>query len=284
MRETDLLRSSIFLILFFQSEKRGLLQAKQTVSDRSVGLLGFYKKMALMAMGLRPRLRTYREKWQSDPLRVAIYQKIFERGKLILPQIEPELLCGSAGSVIFPALHPLYAGEDTPLTDLLFLLNFAKAKRAKRILEVGTYRARTTLAFHLNCPDALVVSYDIAIRPSLCREMAQNVPSIQFRLKSFAEASADLLQEPKYDLIFIDGSHKKEDVLQDSRLAIQIVAEDGAIIWHDYRIRDYRTDTLEVPEALRELSPGRPLFWVRGTTCAILADSRAGRPGNVGGN
>jgi len=222
--------------------------------------------------GVRPRARALKEKWQKDPLGIALYQKIFERGKLILPQIAAEDLSGSAGSVVFPACHPLYAGEDTPLDDLLFLLHFAKARNAQRILEVGTYRSRTTLAFHLNCPHAAVVSYDIVTRPSPYRDIANRQAAIQFRLKPFSTASAELLREPKFDLIFIDGSHKKEDVLSDSRLAMQIVAKDGAIIWHDYRIRDYRTDTLEVPEALRELAPAKPVFWVRGTTCAIYRE------------
>ena len=50
-----------------------------------------------------------------------------------------------------------------PLADMLFLLNAAKARQAKRILEVGTYRARTTYALHLNCPDATIVSYNIQV-------------------------------------------------------------------------------------------------------------------------
>ena len=158
------------------------------------------------------------------------------------------------------------------MADLLFLLQFAKVRHVQRILEVGTYRARTTLAFHLNCPDAMVVSYDIVTRSSPYREIANSKPAIQFRLKPFSGASTELLREPKFDLIFIDGSHKKEDVVSDSRLAFQIVGKGGAIIWHDYRIRDYRTDTLEVPEALRELAPAKPIFWVRGTTCAIYCE------------
>lgn len=230
------------------------------------------KNGAFLLPGVRPKARALKEKWQSDPLTVALYQKIFERGKLILPQIAAEELSDSAGSVVFPACHPLYAGEDTPLADLLFLLHFAKARNAMRILEIGTYRARTTLAFHLNCPGATVVSYDIVARPSPFRKTANSQPGIQFRLKPFSEASAELLREPKFDLIFIDGSHKKEDVVSDSQLAFQIVEKGGAIVWHDYRIRDYRTDALEVPEALRELGPAKPIFWVRGTTCAIYRE------------
>jgi hypothetical protein len=266
---TDLPQASCFIPFLFNPEKRGLLEEPTPSPSIFSRLLQLCKNGAFLLPGVRPWARALKEKWQKDPLGIAIYQKLFERGKLSLPQIDAEDLSGSAGVVIFPACHPLYAGEDTPLADLLFLLHFAKAWNAQRILEIGTYRARTTLGFHLNCPAATVVSYDIVTRPSPFREIANSRPAIQFRLKPFSEASAELLREPKFDLIFIDGSHKKEDVLSDSRLAFQIVKKGGAIIWHDYRIRNYRTDTLEVPEALRELAPARPIFQVRGTTCAI---------------
>lgn len=269
---TDLPQASFFLPFLSDPEKRGLLERSTPSPNIFSRLFQLCKKGVFLLPGVRPRARALKEKWQSDPLGIALYQKIFERGKLTLPSITPEDLSGPAGSVIFPACHPLYAGEDAPLADLLFLLHFAKARNARRILEIGTYRARTTLAFHLNCPDAEVVSYDIATRSSPFREIAHSQPAIQFRLKPFSEASTELLREPKFDLIFIDGSHKKEDVVSDSRLAFQIVAKGGAIIWHDYRIRDYRTDTLEVPEALRELAPAKPIFWVRGTTCAIYRE------------
>ena len=269
---TGLQHASKFLLWAFALEKRGLLEDRQLMDAIFTGLFRLCKKAVFFVPGVRLWARTLKEKWQSDPLGIALYQKIFERGKLTFPQIAAEDLSGSAGSVVFPACHPLYAGEDAPLADLLFLLHFAKACKAQRILEIGTYRARTTLAFHLNCPDAVVISYDIVTRPSPYRDIANSKTAIQFRLKPFSESSAELLREPKFDLIFIDGSHKKEDVLSDSRLAMKIVAQCGAIIWHDYRIRDYRTDTLEVPEALRELSPAKPIFWVRGTTCAIYRE------------
>lgn len=269
---TNLPRPSLLLPFKVEPEKRGLLEDFSPTARVSSRLFQLCKKGAFLLPGVRPRARALKETWQSDPLGIALYQKIFERGKLILPQIAAEELSDSAGSVVFPACHPLYAGEDAPLADLLFLLNFAKARNAKRILEIGTYRARTTLAFHLNCPDAVVVSYDIVMRSSPYRDTANNQSAIHFRLKPFSSDSAKLLSEPKFELIFIDGSHKKQDVLSDSRLAFQIVAKGGAIIWHDYRIRDYRTDTLEVPEALRELAPAQPIFWVRGTTCAICRE------------
>jgi predicted O-methyltransferase YrrM len=213
--------------------------------------------------------RKIRDYSRTDPLPVAIYRKVFDRGRLRLPLIEAETLAPESGDIRFPVSYPLLAGEDAPLMDMLFLLNLAKGRQVKRILEVGTYRARTTAAFHLNCPDAAIVSYDIQALDSPYRRSLLDVPQVQLRHASFADSSAALRQEPPYDLIFVDGSHRVEMVIADSRIALEILAPGGIIVWHDYRPNDFGNPELRVPEGLEVIRQTVPVFAVKHTTCAV---------------
>jgi hypothetical protein len=213
--------------------------------------------------------RKVRDVSRTDPLATAIYRKVFDRGRLTLPVIEAETLSPESGDIRFPVAYPLLAGEDAPLLDMLFLLNLAKGRQVKRILEVGTYRGRTTAAFHLNCPEAVIVSYDIQVLDSPYRRTLQNQPNIQLRNASFADSAETLRKEPPFDLIFVDGSHRMEYVIADSRLALEILAPGGIIVWHDYRPNDYRTPELRVPEGLEVIRKTVPIHAVRYTTCAI---------------
>jgi len=202
---------------------------------------------------------------------MAMHAKIFERRRLKLPEIEAEALLSSIESIKIPAFHPLVAGEDAPLSDLLFLLSAAKARNARRILEVGTFRARSTFALYLNCPEAHIVSYDIEVLPSAYRTALEKADNVEFRHESFSDSAAALKNDDRFDFIFIDGAHDIQSVCNDSRLAFEIVGPTGIIIWHDYRRTGHFAPELQVPEALELVKEGRQLFHVRGTTCAVYS-------------
>lgn len=241
-----------------------LVRALRAAAQKVPPLIGCYR-----------RLRDFS---QQDPLVTAAYRKCFERGRLVLPKVDPESLCPASGNVWLPALYPLFAGEDAPLNDLLFLLNLARGRRAQRILEVGTYRARTTYALHRNCPEAAVISYDIQVLDSEFRRDLQGKPQVALRHASFAESAATLRREPPFDLIFVDGSHRFEHVVEDSRLALELAAPQGIVVWHDYRHTGYRTPELRVPEALTLLSRQCPIYAVSGTTCAVHVKGTGPKP------
>ena len=214
--------------------------------------------------------RSIRDFSKRDPLTTAIYRKLFDSGRLTLQQIAPESLGPPSTSVKLPVLYPLFAGEDAPLVDLLLLLNLAIGRNARRILEVGTYRARTTYALHINCPEATLVSYDIQVLNSEFRQLLSDHPNVSLRHASFSESEKELRLEEKFDFLFIDGSHQFEHVIEDSLLALDLVATGGIILWHDYRPNDYRTDTLRVPEALTIIARTHPIHAVVNTPCAVF--------------
>ena len=210
---------------------------------------------------------------QNDPLATTLYTRVFENGKLSLDWVCPETLCPPTDSILFPLQYPLHGGEDAPLTDMLFLLNLAKGRKARRILEVGTYRARTTYALYLNCPEAEITSYDIQNLNSKYRDLLEGESRVSLRIESFQEAEDKLTQEKPYDFIFIDGSHRVEDVVRDSLLAFKIIDGSGVIIWHDYRTNGYLTESLKVPEGLTRLPKKYFIQGVEGTTCAIFVNT-----------
>lgn len=210
-----------------------------------------------------------RDASRTSPFATAFYRKTFDCGRLKLPVIDAEELAPESGSVQFPVFYPLLAGEDTPLIDLLFLLNLAKGRRAGRILEVGTYRSRTTCALHLNCPESVIVSYDIQRLDSAYRRLLLGKPNVQFRHASFAASAVELRREPPFDLIFVDGSHQLEHVVEDSRLALELLAPGGIVVWHDYRPNDYYTKELRVPEGLEVIRKNFAVHAVRHTMCAV---------------
>jgi len=122
-------------------------------------------------------------------------------------------------------------------------------------------------AFEL--PNAEVISYDIRVLESAYRERLKKATNVQLRHASFIGSAAELRRERPFDLIFVDGSHYFEHVLEDSRLALDLPAPSGIAVWHDYRPNDYYRKELRVPEALTILSASIQIFAVAETMCAV---------------
>jgi predicted O-methyltransferase YrrM len=189
---------------------------------------------------------------------------------LKLPEIAiHDLGLDAVESIVVPGVKQGEYDEDANLQDLIFLLQLSKARQANRILEVGTYRAKTSYALHLNRPNAFIRSYDIRQVDSDYRGLLQQKPNVELCLGSFSENGQVLRQECPYDLIFIDGSHRLEDVLADSLIAFDIVASNGAVVWHDYRKNGCWSPDLQVPEALHHLRSKFAIRKVKDTNCAI---------------
>ena len=232
------------------------------------------RKAASSVPPLRWAYRKVRDGLRKDPLVTAVYRKVSNGSRLTLPEIPAEKLCPASVSIELPILYPLFAGEDAPLADLIFLLNLAKGRKAKRILEVGTYRARTTHALHLNCPEAEILSYDIQVLDSPFRQALTGEKRVELRHASFIASAAALRKEQPFDLIFVDGSHQYQDVVDDSRLALELVTPGGIVVWHDYRPNDHPfQNELRVPEALAILSHSVEVYAVPGTMCAVHSPS-----------
>lgn len=201
----------------------------------------------------------------------AAWKSVLERRRLRLHEISPveDLGLGSE-TVLFPGVKESSCDEDAFLEDLLFLLHLAKSRQCLRVLEVGTYRAKTTYALHLNLPRAFIRSYDIRRIESPFRALLEASTQADLQIASFADSRSQLQREAPFDFIFIDGSHRLEHVLQDSEVAFEIIAPGGVIVWHDYRKNGFIAPDLQVPEALEILATKHKISGVKDTNCALF--------------
>lgn len=116
---------------------------------------------------------------------------------------------------------------------------FAPRRREKlSILEIGSFEGRSALFFltffpnaRLTCIDPFIkgrgVIFDANLKPyqdRLTKLVGYSGPELMKLTKAKAE----------FDIAYIDGSHKRKDVLLDSVLVWPMMKDNGIVIWDDY--------------------------------------------------
>jgi hypothetical protein len=166
--------------------------------------------------------------------------------------------------------------------DLYALLRVALWVKPKVIFEIGTFQGVTTAHMVLNS-DAQIYTLDLP------RDMATD-------LRGYTASDAALLQArdqigsfyrqfnrsgrihqlfgdsrtfdyaPYYgsmELVLVDACHLYDYVLSDSRNALQMLGEKGAILWHDF------PNSLDVTRACKLLAKELQILHVEGTWLAL---------------
>lgn len=128
-----------------------------------------------------------------------------------------------------PMPHGPYGDEvrmGINLLETFLLIALAKHAKAERIFEFGTYQGDTALALSLNLPECRIVTIDRDDHTpcfhgtNICRVLAD---STDFKPAGFR----------RFQLVFIDGGHSIETFENDTRLAYELRAPQGLIVWHD---------------------------------------------------
>ena len=157
---------------------------------------------------------------------------------------------------------------NVTLTELLCIVSIVKHLQVNKIFEIGTFDGRTTLNMHQNCytkPEVFTLDlpssdlnktvYSLHDWEKIYAEKKE--PGTRFaHLKNSGSIIQLLLDSAKFeredlnnyfDLIFIDGSHRREYVQNDTELALRLLKkEKGIILWHDYDTEwDDVTNTME---------------------------------------
>ncbi|MHB0960811.1 MAG: class I SAM-dependent methyltransferase [Pirellulaceae bacterium] len=111
-----------------------------------------------------------------------------------------------------------------------------------RYLEIGVYEGRSAvwmLENILTHPTATVTAIDLFDGPYRERYFANiRRTGAADKVTSIANFSQIALRElplDSYDIIYIDGSHAKEDVLEDAVLSWRLLKEGGMLIFDDYQ-------------------------------------------------
>lgn len=114
----------------------------------------------------------------------------------------------------------------------------ALPKPPRRILEVGSYEGRSAIFFlnffknaELTCIDPLKKVVTDSLRP--------NLEEFGLRARVIMDRSTPILDtfarnNEKFDIIYIDGDHYRDQVLLDSVQAWSMLTVGGLMIWDDY--------------------------------------------------
>ncbi|MCB0264522.1 MAG: class I SAM-dependent methyltransferase [Calditrichaeota bacterium] len=170
-----------------------------------------------------------------------------------------------------------------------------KKFQPKRIFEIGTMNGRTTLNMALNAPDDCEIftldlpadaaentKFNISKRYLRLVDKAQSgelfanksaidFPCIQLIKQLYGDSGTfDFSRfENSIDVVFIDGSHDFDYVLNDSEIALKLLRNGkGIILWHDYRPE---IDVVPALEVFRKRHPEIEISHIRDTTFAFAS-------------
>lgn len=138
--------------------------------------------------------------------------------------------------------------------------------KAVRVLEIGSWEGRSALFFLNYLPASRLVCVDTfggnvehalnpyfaALVPETERKFDANVAAFSGRVEKHKGPSSLILPQlaiasRRFDIAYIDGSHRAADVFSDAALTWPMVAKDGIVIFDDYEF-DQMEGELERPK------------------------------------
>jgi predicted O-methyltransferase YrrM len=147
-------------------------------------------------------------------------------------------------------------GSVTKPESLAGLLRLASGSR--RVAEIGTGTAWTTIALALDDPAREVVSYDPIVRPERAwyLELAGVDARSRIELREAPGEAGPAALDGPFDFVFVDGSHERERTIATWRAWKHALAPGGVIAFHDWENPKYPG----VTEAIRELGLSGEVF------------------------
>ena len=205
-----------------------------------------------------------------------------------IPDVKWSEVCRADGVVLH---EPDKADGNISLAELAVLDALCRTHRPRAIFEIGTFDGRTTLNLAANS-DASVFTLDLpaghatkfAVVGADNRYVDKRASGARFtsepncrlpaarRITQIYGDSASFDFSPwhgKMDLVFVDGAHSYEFVVNDSRVALKLLRPaGGVIVWHDYGVWP---DVAKALEGLLNAQPALPLKHVRNTSLVVAA-------------
>lgn len=124
-----------------------------------------------------------------------------------------------------------------------------------RYLEVGVFQGRSLLWVLENVatdPSSRLVGVDLSASYSAENVQLSGAADRIELLEGRSQSVLRTLPEGSFDIIYIDGSHRGDDVLVDAVLAWSLLRPDGTLIFDDYRWHTGQPgDPLDLPAELR---------------------------------
>ncbi|MCO6499304.1 MAG: class I SAM-dependent methyltransferase [Vicingus serpentipes] len=170
------------------------------------------------------------------------------------------------------------------ITDLALLKGLAKQKPNCTYFEIGTWRGESVAnvaSVAKNCY-TLNLSNEALRNMGYDKEYLQQQEFFSKNLKNVTHLKGNSLEfdfSPYYnqcDVVFVDGDHHYESVVNDTKIAFQLLKDENSIIvWHDYASNPGKVRW----DILRGIYNGTPiekrknLFSVSNTLCAVYTNS-----------
>lgn len=217
------------------------------------------------------------------PLPTVGLEELFPGGYPLPLRFRIDPLSAEPGLVL-----PRFDNGGVGAVDLAVLAGLAYTRKPGRIFEIGTFRGLTTYNLALNAPQAQVWTLDLPPAQAGQTVLGVEPTELQFirkarsgehfsgtavapRITQLWGDSAQFDFGPyaeSMDLVFVDGSHAYDYVLNDARAALKISKKQGSIIiFHDYAAWDGVTRALE---ALQEEPEFKGMRHVLGTPMVLL--------------
>lgn len=187
-------------------------------------------------------------------------------------------------------ISPEEISGNVSLFELLCIVHLVGRSAPRRIFEFGTFNGRTVLNMAANSPkDTVLYTIDLPVTPgprskeSLDPEemLFVNNAARESRLYESTRWKKKIIQYTEdstqfdfkelagsIDFVFIDASHRYENVLVDTRNALALLRSKGGIIlWHDYG--GWEGVTRAVDENFERLSRPENFFRIANTSLAL---------------
>jgi predicted O-methyltransferase YrrM len=121
--------------------------------------------------------------------------------------------------------------------DSIVIASIALAKRPNIYFEIGTGDGRSSLLVSANTPDStrLVTLEPFYPKDPVKGSVFRGEPEAQ-KIQQLSGYSNRFDFSPwhnKVDLVFVDGGHEFEDVVNDTAVAFRLISPGGWILWHD---------------------------------------------------
>lgn len=115
----------------------------------------------------------------------------------------------------------------------------ASEKQNLSILEIGSFKGYSAIFFasykkvkHIDCVDIFQFTDQE-------KEFNHNIGNFSSKIKAHKTLSSEFVPEKKYDMIFIDGSHAYQDVINDFKKFDKYLLPGGYIFFDDYNDSKY---------------------------------------------
>lgn len=169
------------------------------------------------------------------------------------------------------------------------VIGLARQVAQRAVFEIGTFNGRTALNLAANLPPSVrVFTLDLPPERVSTTRLRLDEADVQFAQKDtigdllhryeLANRTTQLIGDSAsfdyspyagaMDMVFVDGSHSYDYVINDTQQALKMLRPGGVVVWHDYGA------WAGVTKALNERHAQDPRFesirHIRGTTLAFL--------------